>query len=157
MNWRIGFRLNVSSLRNNAVGAEAYLSRGSADRDTGLVLHQLPAVTPEAGSRFGTPLRRAFTIAPALVEPTSRGFGGDECFWIQAIHAVSSGPKKDVPATTSATPEGVRDSCRVDVRRIHSSSQAASTRFRLSSRRRRHAPRQSASTTRCYSMNGRKQ
>jgi choline dehydrogenase len=37
------------------------------------VLHQLPAVTPEVASRFGTPPPDAFTIAPALVQPTSRG------------------------------------------------------------------------------------
>jgi choline dehydrogenase len=37
------------------------------------VLHQFPAVTPEAASRFGTPPPDAFTIAPALAQPTSRG------------------------------------------------------------------------------------
>ncbi len=59
---------------SNAVEAEAYLSSGSSgDIDTGLVLHQLPAVTPEVASRFGTPPPDAFTIAPALVQPTSRG------------------------------------------------------------------------------------
>jgi len=59
---------------NNAVEAEAYLSSGpSGDTDISLVLHQLPAVTPEATSRFGTPPPDAFTIAPALVQPTSRG------------------------------------------------------------------------------------
>jgi choline dehydrogenase len=61
---------------SNAVEAEAYLSSGPS-RDTviniALVLHQLPAVTPEVASRFGTPPRDAFTIAPALVQPTSRG------------------------------------------------------------------------------------
>jgi choline dehydrogenase-like flavoprotein len=60
---------------SNAVEAEAYLSSGpSGDTDISLVLHQLPAVTPEAASRFGTPPPDAFTIAPALVQPTSRGF-----------------------------------------------------------------------------------
>jgi choline dehydrogenase len=59
---------------SNAVEAEAYLSSGpSGDTDISLVLHQLPAVTPEAASRFGTPPPDAFTIAPALVQPTSRG------------------------------------------------------------------------------------
>ena len=59
---------------SNAVEAEAYLSSGpSADTDINLVLHQLPAVTPEAAARFGTPPADAFTIAPALVQPTSRG------------------------------------------------------------------------------------
>jgi choline dehydrogenase len=59
---------------SNAVEAEAYLSSGlSGDIDISLVLHQLPAITPEVGSRFGTPPPDAFTIAPALVQPTSRG------------------------------------------------------------------------------------
>ena len=59
---------------SNAVEAEAYLSSGpSGDTDINLVLHQLPAVTPEAAARFGTPPADAFTIAPALVQPTSRG------------------------------------------------------------------------------------
>jgi choline dehydrogenase len=58
----------------NAVEAEAYLSSGpSGDTDISLVLHQLPAVTPEVASRFGNPPPDAFTIAPALVQPTSRG------------------------------------------------------------------------------------
>jgi choline dehydrogenase-like flavoprotein len=59
---------------SNAVEAEAYLSSGpSGDTDISLVLHQLPAVTPEVASRFGTPPPDSFTIAPALVQPTSRG------------------------------------------------------------------------------------
>src|SRR6476660_5319337 len=59
---------------SNAVEAEAYLSSGlSGDIDISLVLHQLPAVTPEVASRFGTPPPDAFTIAPALVQPTSIG------------------------------------------------------------------------------------
>jgi len=59
---------------SNAVEAEAYLSSGlSGDIDICLVLHQLPAVTPEVASRFGAPPPDAFTIAPALVKPTSRG------------------------------------------------------------------------------------
>ena len=59
---------------SNAVEAEAYLSSGpSADTDINLVLEQLPALTPEAAARFGTPPADAFTIAPALVQPTSRG------------------------------------------------------------------------------------
>jgi choline dehydrogenase-like flavoprotein len=37
------------------------------------VLHQLPVVTPEVASQFGTPPPDAFTIAPALVQPTSKG------------------------------------------------------------------------------------
>jgi choline dehydrogenase len=59
---------------SNAVEAEAYLSSGpSADTDINLVLEQLPAVTPETAARFGSPPADAFTIAPALVQPTSRG------------------------------------------------------------------------------------
>jgi choline dehydrogenase len=59
---------------SNAVEAEAYLSSGpSSDTDINLVLEQLPAVTPEAIARFGAPPADAFTIAPALVQPTSRG------------------------------------------------------------------------------------
>jgi choline dehydrogenase len=59
---------------SNAVEAEAYFSSGpSGDTDINLVLEQLPAVTPETAARFGTPPADAFTIAPALVQPTSRG------------------------------------------------------------------------------------
>ena len=59
---------------SNAVEAEAYLSSSpSGDIDISLVLHQLPVVTPEVASRFGTPPADAFTIAPALVQPTSKG------------------------------------------------------------------------------------
>ena len=59
---------------SNAVEAEAYLSSGlSGDTDISLVLHQLPVVTPEVAARFGTPSPDSFTIAPALVQPTSKG------------------------------------------------------------------------------------
>jgi choline dehydrogenase len=59
---------------SNAVEAEAFLSSSpSGDTDISLVLHQLPVVTPEAAARFGTPPPDSFTIAPALVQPTSRG------------------------------------------------------------------------------------
>jgi choline dehydrogenase len=59
---------------SNAVEAEAYLSSSpTGDTDINLVLEQLPAVTPEAAARFGAPPENAFTIAPALVQPTSRG------------------------------------------------------------------------------------
>jgi len=59
---------------SNAVEAEAFLSSGvSSDTDCALVLHQLPAITPEAAARFGAPPADAFAIAPALVQPTSRG------------------------------------------------------------------------------------
>jgi choline dehydrogenase len=59
---------------SNAVEAEAYLSSGLSDEtDISLVLHQLPVVTPEVAERFGTPPPDTFTIAPALVQPTSKG------------------------------------------------------------------------------------
>jgi choline dehydrogenase len=59
---------------SNAVEAEAYLSSGpSSDTDINLVLLQLPNVTPEAAARYGAPPADAFTIMPALVQPTSRG------------------------------------------------------------------------------------
>ncbi|HEY1533552.1 MAG TPA: GMC oxidoreductase, partial [Polyangiaceae bacterium] len=41
--------------------------------DLCLVLEQLPIATPEAATRFGAPPQEGFTIAPALVQPTSRG------------------------------------------------------------------------------------
>jgi choline dehydrogenase len=59
---------------SNAVEAEAYLSSGpSSDTDINIVLEQLAIATPEAAARFGAPPEDAFTIAPALVQPTSRG------------------------------------------------------------------------------------
>src|ERR1700746_686475 len=59
---------------SNAVEAEAYLSSSpSSATDINLVLEQLPALTPEAAARFGAPPADAFTIAPALVQPESRG------------------------------------------------------------------------------------
>ncbi len=59
---------------SNAVETEAYLSSSpSADTDISLVLHQPPVVTPEVASRYGAPSQDAFTIAPALVQPTSVG------------------------------------------------------------------------------------
>src|SRR5438309_10477629 len=59
---------------SNAVEAEAYLSSApSGDTDNSLVLHQLPVVTPEVATRFGSPPADSFTIAPALVQPTSKG------------------------------------------------------------------------------------
>jgi choline dehydrogenase len=38
-----------------------------------LVLEQLPIVTPEAAARFGAAPQEGFTIAPALIHPSSRG------------------------------------------------------------------------------------
>lgn len=70
---------------SNAVEAEAYLSSGpsrDADVDIALVLHQLPVVSPDAAACFGTPPADAFTIAPALVQPTSKGsvrLASDNC------------------------------------------------------------------------------
>ena len=59
---------------SNAVEVEAYLSSGpTTDTDINLVLEQIPVVTPEAAARFGAPPEDSFTIAPALVQPTSRG------------------------------------------------------------------------------------
>src|SRR5580658_11253211 len=60
---------------SNAVEAEVYLSSGLSKHpaDINLVLEQLPIATPEASARFGAPPKEGFTIAPALVQPTSRG------------------------------------------------------------------------------------
>src|SRR5437870_6258149 len=59
---------------SNAVEAEAFLSSvPSGDTDISLVPHQLPVVTPEVASRFGTPPPYACTIAPALAHPTGIG------------------------------------------------------------------------------------
>src|ERR1700682_5719065 len=59
---------------SNAVEAEAYLSSGpSSDTDINFVLEQLPAVPPAPALRFRAPPADAFTIAPAFVQPTSRG------------------------------------------------------------------------------------
>jgi choline dehydrogenase len=60
---------------SNAVEAELYLSSGvdSHETDINLVLEQLAIATPEAAARFGPPPQEGFTIAPALIQPTSRG------------------------------------------------------------------------------------
>ena len=60
---------------SDAVEAEVYLSSGldSHPTDITLALEQLPIATPEAAARFATPPKEGFTIAPALVQPTSRG------------------------------------------------------------------------------------
>jgi choline dehydrogenase len=60
---------------SNAVEAEVFLPSGLSDHpaDLCLVLEQLPIATPEAAARFGAPPQEGFTIAPALVQPTSRG------------------------------------------------------------------------------------
>ena len=60
---------------SNAVEAEVYFSSGlsSHPTDINLVLEQLPIATPEALARFGVLPKEGFTIAPALIQPTSRG------------------------------------------------------------------------------------
>ena len=60
---------------SNAVEAEVYLSSGVDDHaaDINIVLEQLPIATPEAAARFAAPPKEGYTIAPALVQPTSRG------------------------------------------------------------------------------------
>jgi choline dehydrogenase len=60
---------------SDAVDAEVYLSSGvdAHDTDINLVLEELPLATPDAAARFGTPPKEGFTIAPALIQPTSRG------------------------------------------------------------------------------------
>jgi choline dehydrogenase len=60
---------------SNAVEAEVYFSSGvdSHSTDINLVLEQLPIATPEAAARFGAPPKEGFTVAPALIQPTSRG------------------------------------------------------------------------------------
>jgi choline dehydrogenase len=60
---------------SNAVEAEIYFSSGidNHSTDINLVLEQLPLATPEAAARFGAAPQEGFTIAPALVQPASRG------------------------------------------------------------------------------------
>ena len=60
---------------SNGVEAEVYLSSGVDNHpiDISLVLEQFPIATPEAAARFAAPPKEGFTIAPALVQPTSRG------------------------------------------------------------------------------------
>jgi choline dehydrogenase len=67
-------KMPARPIDSNAVEAEAYLSSGpTSDTDINLVLEQLPIATPEAAARFGALPEDSFTIAPALVQPTSRG------------------------------------------------------------------------------------
>ncbi len=60
---------------SNAVEAEVFLPSGLSKHpaDLCLVLEQLPIATPQAAARFGDLPKEGFTIAPALVQPTSRG------------------------------------------------------------------------------------
>jgi choline dehydrogenase len=59
----------------NAVETEINFASGVDNHgvDINLVLEQLPLATPEAAARFGAPPKEGFTIAPALIQPTSRG------------------------------------------------------------------------------------
>jgi choline dehydrogenase len=60
---------------SNAVDAEVYLASGVSKHpaDINLILEELPIATPDAAARFGAPPKEGFTIAPALVQPTSKG------------------------------------------------------------------------------------
>ena len=60
---------------SNAVETEINFASGVDDHgvDINLVLEQLPLASPEAAARFGAAPKEGFTIAPALVQPTSRG------------------------------------------------------------------------------------
>ena len=60
---------------SDAVEAEVFLSSGLSKHpaDITLVFEQLPIATPEAAARFAAAPKEGFTIAPALVQPTSRG------------------------------------------------------------------------------------
>ena len=60
---------------SDAVEAEVFLASGLSDHpaDLCLVLEQLVYPTPEVAARYGAPPQEGFTIAPALVQPTSRG------------------------------------------------------------------------------------
>jgi len=60
---------------SDAVEAEVFMPSGLSDHpaDLCLVLEQLSIATPEAAARYGAPPQEGFTIAPALVQPTSRG------------------------------------------------------------------------------------
>jgi choline dehydrogenase len=75
--WSIGIggKSPTAPRTSNGVEAEVYLSSGVDDHSTdiSLVLEQFPIATPEAAARFAAPPKEGFTIAPALVQPTSRG------------------------------------------------------------------------------------
>lgn len=63
------------SPRSNAVEVAAFIRSDSAKEapDIGMVLGQLPILTPELAARFPKPPPDSFTISPALVRPSSRG------------------------------------------------------------------------------------
>jgi choline dehydrogenase len=60
---------------SNATDAKVVLASGHSSHpgDIQLVLEQLATATPDAAVRFSPPPKEGFTIAPALVQPTSRG------------------------------------------------------------------------------------
>lgn len=60
---------------SNGVEAEVYLSSGVDNHptDINLVLLQFPAAPADAAARFGSPPKEGFSIAAAVVQPTSRG------------------------------------------------------------------------------------
>jgi choline dehydrogenase len=92
---------------SNGVEAEVYLSSGVDNNpiDISLVLEQFPIATPEAAARFGAPPKEGFTIAPALVQPTSRGeVRLASANWRDApvIEANHLGTDHDVNATVTA-------------------------------------------------------
>jgi choline dehydrogenase len=60
---------------SDGVEAEVYLSSGLDKNpiDIALILEQFPIATPDAAARFAAPPKEGFTIAPALVQPTSSG------------------------------------------------------------------------------------
>ena len=60
---------------SNATDAKVILASGLSSHpgDIQLVLEQLATATPDAAARFSGPPKEGFTIAPALVQPSSRG------------------------------------------------------------------------------------
>ncbi|HLZ83586.1 MAG TPA: GMC family oxidoreductase N-terminal domain-containing protein [Caulobacteraceae bacterium] len=68
-------RMPPHAMTSNAVEAAAYVRSGAggAEPDVKLVLMQVPVLTDEMRAAYGAPPPDAFTIAPALVRPTSRG------------------------------------------------------------------------------------
>jgi choline dehydrogenase len=60
---------------SDGVEAEVYLSSGLDKNpiDIALILEQFPIATPDAAARFAALPKEGFTIAPALVQPTSSG------------------------------------------------------------------------------------
>jgi len=63
------------AMTSNAVEASAYVrsGAGAAEPDIKLVLMQVPVLSEDMRNTYGAPPPDAFTIAPALVRPTSRG------------------------------------------------------------------------------------